>query len=124
MKRRFNLILQAKGGVGKSLHTYLRALAEKDKISLFVDLDSSTQTSTRQLAFLGDERVETISLIDNREMLVRDIFIGYIESLMQAPFDEFFMDFGAPESEQFPALVSRDLAFKEWCDEVGAIFLV
>ncbi|MCE7066676.1 hypothetical protein [Dyadobacter sp. CY326] len=120
MRRKFNLILQAKGGVGKSLHTYLRALSEKDKTSLFVDLDSSTQTSTRQLAFLGDERLETISLIDNRDMLVRDLFIGYIESLMQTPFDEIFMDFGAPESEQFPALVSRDLDFKEWCDEVDA----
>src|SRR5215217_4266241 len=90
MRRKFNLILQAKGGVGKSLHTYLRALSEKDKTSLFVDLDSSTQTSTRQLAFLGDERLETISLIDNRDMLVRDLFIGYIESLMQTPFDEIF----------------------------------
>ena len=29
------------------------------------------------------------------------------------------MDFGAPESEQFPALVARDLDFKAWCDEVG-----
>lgn len=120
MSRKFNLILQAKGGVGKSLHTYLRALSEKDKTSLFVDLDSSTQTSTRQLAFLGEDRLETVSLIDNRDMLVRDIFVGYIESLMEAPYNEIYFDFGAPESEQFPALISRDLDFEEWCEEVEA----
>jgi len=119
MTRTFHFILQAKGGVGKSLHTYLRALTESDRHSLFVDVDSSTKTSLRQLTFLGEDRLESISLIDKRDVLVRDIFVGYVESLLESPFQEVFMDFGAPESEQFPALVARDLDFKEWCDEVG-----
>lgn len=119
MTRRFHFILQAKGGVGKSLYTYLRALTETDRSSLFVDVDSSTKTSLRQLTFLGEQRLESLSLIDKREVLVRDIFVGYIESLAESPFQEIFMDFGAPESEQFPALIARDLDFKTWCDELG-----
>lgn len=124
MKRKFHYVLQAKGGVGKSLFTYLKALSERSGSSLFVDVDHSTKTSTRQLKFLGDARMETLSLIGKRDMIVRDIFIGYVESLVNAPFDEIFMDFGAPESEQFPSLLSRDLNFKTWCDRLGneAIF--
>lgn len=53
MRRKPHLILQAKGGVGKSLHTYLRAWSEKDQTSLFVDLDNSTQISTRTARLSG-----------------------------------------------------------------------
>jgi hypothetical protein len=119
MTRKFNYVLQAKGGVGKSFFTYLRALAERDRSSLFVDVDHSTKTSTRQLKFLGAARMESVSLVGQRDMIVRDIFVGYIESLASAPFDEIFMDFGAPESEQFPSLISIDLNFKRWCDRLG-----
>jgi hypothetical protein len=119
MKRKFHFIVQAKGGVGKSLHTYLRALSEADSFSLFVDLDSSTKTSSRQLAFLGQDRFEAFSLLDGRERLMRDLFIGYVESLVDSPFDKVYMDFGAPESEQLPALITRDIDLKDWCDELG-----
>ena len=119
MKRELHFIVQAKGGVGKSLHTYLRALSEASRLSLFVDLDSSTKTSSRQLAFLGPDRFEAFSLLDNRERLMRDLFIGYVESLLGSPFEKVFMDFGAPESEQLPALITRDIDLKEWCDELG-----
>src|SRR5687768_9776440 len=107
MKRKFHFILQAKGGVGKSLHTYLRAMSEADSSSLFVDVDSSTKTSSRQLLFLGQDRLESVSLIDKRDVLVRDLIVGYLESLVDCPFEQIYMDFGAPESEQFPALISR-----------------
>lgn len=119
MKRKFHFVLQAKGGVGKSLYTYLKALSQAENNTLFVDVDSSTQTSSRQLLFLGNQRLERVSLIDKREVLVRDIFVGYMESLVDCPFEQIYMDFGAPESEQFPALISRDLDFKAWCDELG-----
>lgn len=118
MRRKFNFVLQAKGGVGKSFFTYLAALAETSRNSLFVDVDSFVKSSTRQLKFLGEARFDSLSLIDSREVLVRDIFVGYLESLTESGFTEIFMDFGAPESDQFPALLSRDLDFKEWCDEL------
>ena len=59
MKKELNFVLQAKGGVGKSLLTYLLGLAKQTQDStLFVDVDSSTKTSTRQLIFLGETRTE------------------------------------------------------------------
>ncbi|WP_439584298.1 hypothetical protein [Dyadobacter bucti] len=118
MSRIIEFTLQSKGGVGKSFHTYFRALSVPDEHSLFVDVDSSTQTSTRQLKFLGADRLETISLLDNRDVLVRDTFLGYMESLAESSFEKIYMDFGAPESEQIPALIHRDIPFKEFCDEL------
>lgn len=45
MTRKINLILQGKGGTGKSLFTYLRALSEIGSSSLFVDADGFAKTS-------------------------------------------------------------------------------
>ena len=61
--------IQSKGGTGKSMLTYLQALKheENDKIA-FVDLDSSTQTSTRQLHFLTQQaanRLFSVDIFDN-----------------------------------------------------------
>lgn len=51
MIRKINLILQGKGGTGKSLYTYLRALSEMASSSLFVDADGFAKTSSTQLIF-------------------------------------------------------------------------
>ncbi|MHA4737086.1 P-loop NTPase family protein [Dyadobacter sp. MSC1_007] len=118
--KQLNFILQAKGGVGKSLLTYLLAVAEQNsEKSLFVDLDSSTGTSTRQLRFLGDLRTEAVSLLNEKQVLVRDSLISYLESLAETPFDRIYFDLGAPESEQLPALIERDIPFKDFVDELG-----
>lgn len=118
--KKMHLILQAKGGVGKSLLTYLFALTKAHKPdTLFVDVDSSTKTSTRQLVFLRENQLESISLLNNHEMLVRDIFIKYLESVSQTNFKEIFFDFGAPESEQFPALMKHDIPFKLFLEKIG-----
>lgn len=115
MMKRVNLIIQSKGGVGKSLLSTLIGLKRMgSETTAFVDLDSSTQSSLRQLAFLDPARLETVSLLNEKQVLVRDNLISYLESLSEAPFDEIFFDFGAPESEQFPALIERDLPFDEF----------
>ena len=118
--KQLHFIVQAKGGVGKSMLTYLLALAkENDAQSLFVDVDSSTQTSTRQLKFLGENRMETLSLLNEKEVLVRDNLVSYLESIVNLPFNNVYFDFGAPESEQVPALIDRDLPLKEFMEELG-----
>jgi hypothetical protein len=125
--KKLHFIIQAKGGVGKSLLTYLMAQSQKDNPdAFFVDVDGSTQTSTRQLKFLGEKRVESITLLNNDEVLIRDLLIQYLESLSKTPFKEIYFDFGAPESEQFPALISKDLPFKLFLEEMNftAHFLV
>jgi len=118
-KRVIAIVAQAKGGSGKSFFTYCQSLSVPEENSLFVDADSSTQTSSRQLKHLGQDRLETISLLDNRDVLVRDTFLGYMESLVESNFEKFYMDLGAPESEQMPALIHRDIPFREFCDELG-----
>jgi hypothetical protein len=119
--KQLHFIVQAKGGVGKSMLTYLLGLAKDDdkNQSLFVDVDSSTQTSTRQLKFLGENRMETLSLLNDKEVLVRDNLVSYLESIVNLPFNNVFFDFGAPESEQVPALIDRDLPLKEFMEELG-----
>jgi cellulose biosynthesis protein BcsQ len=117
--KEINFILQAKGGVGKSLLTYLLGMAEhNNEQSLFVDLDSSTGTSSRQLKFLGELRTEMVSLLNEKEVLVRDNLVSYLESLAESPFNRIYFDFGAPESEQLPALIERDLPFRAFVEEL------
>lgn len=115
--KQVHLIMQSKGGVGKSLLTALIGLQRQNSESTaFVDLDCSTQSSMRQLKFLDKNRLEAISLLNEKDVLVRDNLISYLESLIDTPFEEIIFDFGAPESEQFPALVERDLPFEEFMD--------
>jgi len=117
MMTQTHFILQSKGGVGKSTLASTIALKLHDKESVgFVDMDSSTKSSMRQLKFLGTNRLEAVSLLNDKEVLVRDNLISYLESLADTPFDQIFFDFGAPESEQFPALIERDLPFEEFMD--------
>lgn len=119
-KRQLNFILCAKGGVGKSILSYLFAIAkEKEAECLFIDTDNSTQTSKKQLRFLGNDRVELLSLLNNNEVLVRDNLVSYLESLVDSPFTQFYFDLGSPESEQMPAFIERDLPLKEFLDELG-----
>ncbi len=118
--RTLHFIIQAKGGVGKSLLTYLIAQSQKDNPnSYFVDLDGSTHTSTRQLQFLDQERVEAVNLLNNSDVLIRDLLIQYLESLAKTHFTDVYLDFGAPESEQFPALISKDLPFSDFLSAIG-----
>ena len=51
--KQFHFNVQAKGGSGKSMLTYLQALKnETSQRSYFIDLDSSVKTSLQQLKFL------------------------------------------------------------------------
>jgi hypothetical protein len=117
--KKLNFIIQAKGGVGKSLLTYLIAQTKvNDPKCIFVDVDASTKTSSNQILFLGNERFESLSLLNSQEHLMRDHLISYLESISASPYDEYYFDFGALESEQFPALILRDLPFKEFLEEL------
>jgi hypothetical protein len=129
MNRTINYIVSAKGGVGKSILSYEWAVYSTHKNRndiLFVDLDNSTQTSTKQLKFLGENQLETISLLNEKEVLVRDNLVSYLESLSASTFEEIVFDLGNPESEQMPALIERDLPFAEFMNELGfnAVFNV
>ena len=74
MKKKFFLNIQSKGGSGKSMLTYLQALKnETNEKTCFVDLDSSTKTSTQQLKFIGSHsgnRIIQIEMFDNLKKIV------------------------------------------------------
>ncbi|HEV7347395.1 hypothetical protein [Telluribacter sp.] len=110
--KKFNFIIQAKGGVGKSFLTYLIAVKhEEDNGRTFIDVDSSTKTSTDQLRFLAhrDRRLAGIDLLDSYRKIARDRLFDSLQQLALLPNQTFYLDFGAPESEQIPALLTLDL---------------
>src|SRR4051794_34086751 len=106
----FYFNIQAKGGAGKSMLTYLQALKNEDnEAALFVDLDNSTKTSIKQLKFLKDkQRLVETDIIDAFRRIEREKLFQVLENLSQMEFEEYFLDFGAPESEQLPNLFSLD----------------
>lgn len=113
--KQFNFIIQSKGGVGKSFFTYLIGIKHEEiKETLFLDVDGSTKTSTNQLKFLWEEkRIGSIHLLDAQQRIARDLLFGSIEETATLPYTKFILDFGAPESEQLPALFSRDIQEKD-----------
>lgn len=128
-KKQVHFIIQSKGGVGKSFLTYLLALKNQFKENAaFFDLDSSTQTSVNQLKFLKDKnRVYKISLLDDRKKIIRDRLFTSIKKIVEIPdFQTYFLDFGAPESEQLPALFGIDFkanALKKFENQINATFI-
>lgn len=113
--KEFNLIVQSKGGAGKSFLTYFLALKnENDNSTFFVDLDKSTRTTENQLKFLIQEkRVANINLSNRENKIDRERLFSVLEHLNELQFDKFFLDCGAPESEQIPSLFSVDFTPEE-----------
>lgn len=115
--KKLHFIAQSKGGVGKSLLMYLMALKNHHKPgTLFVDMDASTFTSERQLLFLSSEQFDKVSLLNERAALERDNLISYLTTLSRSQYQEIYIDMGAPESEQLPALIEFDIPLKELAD--------
>ena len=130
MKKKFYLNIQSKGGSGKSMLTYLQALKnETNEKTCFIDLDSSTKTSTQQIKFIqahSENRLLNIDMFDNIRKIEREKIFEILAALNNYDFDEFYIDFGAPESEQLPALLNIDFTideFKEFEKELGADFI-
>jgi hypothetical protein len=120
--------VQSKGGAGKSMLTYFQALKHEDNPkACFVDLDSSTKTSTRQLKFLHEqERLFEIDIYDRARKIEREKLFDVLDILSATGFEAIFIDFGAPESEQLPALLTMDFTldeFKEFEASLGLRFV-
>lgn len=126
----FYFNVQSKGGSGKSMLTYLQALKyERDEKVAFVDLDSSTQTSTKQLHFLTEQegsRLFSVDIFDSLKKIEREKLFDVLQAFNELSFNDIYIDFGAPESEQLPALFSLDFTveeFKEFETELKAKFV-
>jgi hypothetical protein len=106
--------MQNKGGVGKSMLTYLLALKhQKDSIEkienlgkiLFADGDILNLTTDRQCKFLT---IAHVNLMDKNQKFQRDKLLRSLEYFSKMDSEIIYIDFGASESGQFPALVSLD----------------
>lgn len=128
--KKFLFNAQAKGGTGKSMLTYLMALKnETNERSYFIDLDSSVKTSAHQLKFLQGKqppRFAIMNLLDIRDKIDRQLLFENLLELSKKEYDEFYFDFGAPESDQLPSLFSKDYnieEFRQIQDELNAKFV-
>lgn len=106
--------LQEKGGTGKSFLTVLQAYKEQDnERALFADADASTKSTIRNLKFLENRkplRIAEVSLLDSRGKIVRDKLLSIMEQMVkELDYDNYYLDFGAPESQQFTELITKDL---------------
>ena len=120
MTRKINLILQGKGGTGKSLYTSLRALSEIGSSSLFVDADGFAKTSSDQLIFLPEKRRTTLSLQTTEQCPGKISLTNFIQSLNMLSFqNEAFIDFGSLESRQILELDLNNPDFAPDCDALG-----
>ncbi|MEA5429273.1 P-loop NTPase family protein [Arcicella lustrica] len=121
--KQINLILQAKGGVGKSLFTWFVAQAEKDKKTSFIDLDESTKTSANRLeSVVGKNRIRHVDILNDYKRLEREKIIALFESLSKVQSPTIFIDFGAAESEEFKKLLEFDIPahiLKEELSQMG-----
>jgi hypothetical protein len=108
--------IQSKGGAGKSMLTYLQALKnENNEQVAFVDLDSSTKTSKKQLKFIGlKNRLFEVDIFDSIRKIERERLFQVIEKLNQTEYTDIYIDFGAPESDQLPSLFSIDFSIDEF----------
>ncbi len=129
--KKFYFNLQSKGGVGKSFLTALLALKyENDSTVYFVDLDSSVKTSSQQLKFLQGKtpaRFAEMNLLDHRNKIDRQLLFENLNILSSKDYQEFYLDFGAPESAEFPSLFSTDYSvedFKQIEKELNAEFIL
>ena len=112
--KKINLVLQSKGGVGKSLFMWFVAQAEKEDTTAFIDLDESTQTSFARLgSIVGEERVRHFAILDENKKLEREEIMNLFEKISKTKTDRWFIDFGAPESEEFRKLLEYNISAEE-----------
>lgn len=108
--KKINLVLQSKGGVGKSLFLWFVAQHDKEKSTTFIDLDESTKTSSLRLAdVVGEKRIKHFKILNENKKLEREKILDLFEALSKAKSENIYIDFGAPESEEFKKLLENDI---------------
>lgn len=98
MTKKIIQITQAKGGVGKSVLTYL--IAEKHPHSIVLDADDATTSISKHLAYRNPIKVSFLDPETKR--IDRSSFNSLFESVAQTDKDLFIMDNGASVAEQLP----------------------
>lgn len=98
MQKKIISVTQAKGGVGKSVLTYL--IAEKHQHSIVLDSDDATTSISKHLAYRNPIKVSFLDPETKR--IDRSSFNSLFESVATANKDLFIVDNGASVAEQLP----------------------
>ncbi|MEO6288243.1 MAG: hypothetical protein ABIO93_32910 [Dyadobacter sp.] len=107
--KQINLVLQSKGGVGKSLFIWFVAQNQKEQKTNFIDLDESTGTSIGRLgAIVGKERVRSFPILNEYKKMEREKIVDLLDKLASGKSENYYIDFGAPESAEFLRLLQED----------------
>lgn len=96
--KRLIFVNQAKGGVGKSILTFM--LAEKYPEAVILDLDDISSTTMRQLSYRNPTLVRFLDPATKR--IDRNVFLALFESVSKSNHDLFVADLGASISDQLP----------------------
>lgn len=118
--KKVHLILQSKGGCGKSLLTWFLAnyYADKEEV-YFMDVDESTKTSSSRLeGILSPERVSFFPILNEQKRLERELFLAMFERISRLKANLLFLDFGAPESEEFKKLLEFEISAESLVEEL------
>jgi len=103
------IILQSKGGVGKSAYTYnLANMAVQAGVdALFLCMDNETKTSEKQLGFVS---CDSYDLIDTKSKQIdRTKLDAFFEEMStQQNYEYVFCDMGATSSEQFHKYIDSE----------------
>lgn len=117
--KQVNLVLQSKGGVGKSLLIWFVAQLEKESKSAFIDLDESTQTSSLRLGkIIGENRVRHFKILNENKKLEREKILNLFEVIAETKTDKWYIDFGASESDEFKRLLIFDISANSLFNEL------
>ncbi|MGM9512449.1 hypothetical protein ACS5NO_32255 [Larkinella sp. GY13] len=127
MKKQVVFIAQSKGGTGKSFITWFVARNKREEHTAFIDLDKSTRTSARLKKIVGEKRVLELSIIDENHKLDREMFLNLFESIARAKTHEWYVDLGAPESDELKSFFQNEVPaeeLKEILEEIGVALTI
>lgn len=120
--KKVSLVIQSKGGVGKSLFLWFVAQLEKEKTSAFIDLDESTFTTANRLGkVVGENRVKHFKILNENKKLEREKILNLFEVIATTKSKQWFIDFGAPESEEFKRLLTYDISAQTLAEELASM---
>ena len=140
-KTTIHLVIQRKGGAGKSMFTILNALkfdskglldSQKKKngaekmAAAFFDADNETYTLSKKVNFLKGKTPSVLyveNLTDEKASMVRDKLLYAMKGWAEMPFEEVYIDFGAGESSQLAHMIDMDYPIeqiKQYAEHIGA----
>jgi hypothetical protein len=88
-----------------------------------MDVDESTRTSSSRLASIlsSSERSLFYPILNEQKKLEREYFLTLFERISNLSTEQIFLDFGAPESEEFRKLLEYEISAEDLSIELATM---